>query len=138
MRTLSFKVDDADEAAIRWRMEKGGDKSLSAYLRRASLGSYDIDRRLNLMQKQMAKLTEALERQQRMLNLMLDSHADEVQLKLLADIHEMISTLVDPAARAMLDEGDDAEDPDHSSTGEHQVTDGIGKNAYLAGRKRRG
>jgi len=137
VRTLSFKVDDADEAAIRWRMEKGGDKSLSAYLRRASLGSYDIDRRLNLMQKQMAKLTEALERQQRMLNLMLDSHADEVQLKLLADMHEMLSTLVDPSARAMLDEGDDVAGADHSSAGEHQAEDGIGKNAYLAGRKKR-
>lgn len=137
MRTLSLKVDIEEEAAIRQRMAKAGDKSLSAYLRRVALeGGYDLEYRLGRMQRQMDLLTEALERQQGLIVRILDNKNDQLELKLLAGVYQMVYSSVDPAVQTIADRHTDAAGIDVYLEGQAKAEESIGKHPYRQGRKK--
>lgn len=103
MKNISFRVEPDLEAAILYRMKQSGAKDVSSYLRQiCSTGGYDIDSHLGRMQREIDMLAEVVEKQNELLNRLLEQKNDKVELKLLAGMYKMLHMAVEPDVRAVM------------------------------------
>lgn len=104
MRTLSFKVDDQEEKAIRFRMHVAGETNLSAHLRRVVLSSGNENTPLlGAMARQLDRMSDAIERNHKLLRQSAQKRDTDVELSLLAGMYLMLYGAAEPGVRTTVD-----------------------------------
>lgn len=104
MPTLSFKVDEQEEAAIRFRMMVAGETNLSRHLRRLVLNrGNENESLLGDISRKLDKLAASVEHGHHLIRDQASQDRSDVQVSLLAGLYLMLYSAVEPDVRAYAD-----------------------------------